>query len=447
MPQGPQERSIDTQVNVTGSIVKYLRNERLFMRKATPRPSIDRKVSSTPSTSMWNWQKLVSYAGPWAAQPDRVKSSDTPILGGTRNEKTIDLTRQRRINERLYYRLRLTERRELAAVRRLKDDKQSHVREIQDLRRKIAKLESDLENESEAAKSLRLQVAKTESQLNKAYSDAVSAWKEDVSRDMPDDIIRSTISSFFKGDFFSWCADMSAPEIRPSNTNKVALREHDVMNRASWYRSEPAYLKFDSSERNESASLVLLEAALSSELCHCFLTTPFFMIRGRHGLKVVEETLAKTSIEAATHWRVNTLKSLGNASSLDSKVAAASARKFVQKFGFLLKDMDNDAVDDLAKLFVQFSDIALKLWATKTNIRLLYGAELWRYTFELDDPFVECDPGIASFLGKQLNGRPIGVIMRPCILSEPIPKAGQELVPVVWSKAMVWVSGEEGPGA
>ncbi|XWW96771.1 hypothetical protein V2A60_004751 [Cordyceps javanica] len=236
---------------------------------------------------------------------------------------------------------------------------------------------------------------------------------------------------------------MSVPRILQNCMNETTLRKCRFVNQTPGYRRQPAYLRFDYSKRNESASLVLLEAALSSTLCQRFLKTPYFFMRYGRGLEEVEGTLAKTSMEASVDWRVNTLKSLGKNASLDPDAATEMAHRFVEDFGFLLIEMDKTAFRDLVELFIQFAEIALKLWSTKTHIVVSYPTEIWERGFHVGDPYVECEPGLAAALGEQLNGRPVGVVLRPCIVSQPIQTAGHEPSQVIWSKAMVWVSSEE----
>ncbi|TQV99274.1 hypothetical protein IF1G_01489 [Cordyceps javanica] len=233
---------------------------------------------------------------------------------------------------------------------------------------------------------------------------------------------------------------MSVPRILRNRMNETTLRECRFVNQTPGYRRQPAYLRFDYSKRNESASLVLLEAALSFTLCRQFLETPYFFIKYGRGLEEVEGTLAKTSMETSVDWRVNTLKSLGKNASLDPKVATEMAHRFVEDFGFLLIEMDKTAFTDLVELFIQFAEIALKLWSTKTHIVVSYPTEIWERGFPVGNPYVECEPGLVTTLGEQLNGRPVGVVLRPCIVSQPIQTAGHEPSQVVWSKAMVWLS-------
>ncbi len=131
--------------------------------------------------------------------------------------------------------------------------------------------------------------------------------------------------------------------------------------------------------------------------------------------------------------------------SLEPKFIEARAEQFVKTFGFLLQELDRSALADLLALFTSFSEIALKLWQTPTQINIVGMRDIYDWGFSTSCPYVECEAVVASALGAQLEGRPVGVLMRPCILSCAIPQPGKELPPVIWSKALVWVSREKAP--
>ncbi|KAM3454942.1 hypothetical protein MY3296_002724 [Beauveria thailandica] len=249
-------------------------------------------------------------------------------------------------------------------VHRAKQYIDSLEEESSSLRDTIKNCRIKSESSAKLIKNLEAKCAEQTAQLSKVYSNAVSNWAQDVSRDMPDDVVRSTISSFFQGDFFSWCADMCAPEIDWSKGHEKILDHCNLVNQQHHYRSGPAHLLFDHAAPDGCSSLVLLQAALAKSLVDAFLRNPYFLLND----------------------------------------------------GIILQKIESTFAENLANC-----------------------------PFRMNDSYMECEPAVASAPGERLNDRPIGVVIRPCILSESISDSGEEIPPVVWSKALVWVSGKEDP--
>lgn len=343
--------------------------------------------------------------------------------------------------------------------------KERHCREIQLLQDTISNYKINNEASNKVIQSLEKKNVSNEAQISKLYSSAMSTWAQDVSRDMPDDVLRSTLSSFFQGDFFSWCADMCTPEIRWKRRNISAVRSHTLLNEAKSYCSAPKHLMFDPRLPDGHSSLVLLQAALADFLVSAFLKSPYFLIDDGTTLEQFETALAKSkqicvsssfeaharsdsflgSMGAAANWRVNTVRNLEATFPMEPAQIKRLVERFLRTFGFLAQQLDDAASEDLVDIFTRFSKIALKLWQTPTKVRVLNNKDIFAWAFETNFPYVECEPAIASALGETLNGRPVGVVMRPCILSDPIPEPGKQATPVVWSKALAWVSGEKDP--
>lgn len=140
--------------------------------------------------------------------------------------------------------------------------------------------------------SLRKRVAEYEKNLGKAYTAAVSTLAQDVSRDLPDDIVKNDISRFFQGDFLSWCADMCAVQITQQEYAAERLRSIGIINDSQAHRHAPRYLQFDMNMSDGSSPLVLLQAVLATELCETFLTNPYFLVEEQQGLKEFETKLS-----------------------------------------------------------------------------------------------------------------------------------------------------------
>jgi hypothetical protein len=139
-------------------------------------------------------------------------------------------------------------------------------------------------------------------------------------------------------------------------------------------------------------------------------------------------------------WRIQTVACLEAIAPFDPMTSASYARQFEQNFKFLLKELDEQSREDLGKLFTDFAHLALKLWKLRTNIAVYSMPDFADTKFELGSKLMDGEPSKVSSLGRKLNGRPIGVVMRPLIVSEPVVPADRRSYQVVWSKALVWVS-------
>lgn len=126
--------------------------------------------------------------------------------------------------------------------------------------------------------------------------------------------------------------------------------------------------------------------------------------------------------------------------SFDLPTSASYARQFENDFVFLLGKLDEEAREDLGKLFTAFALLALKLWKTRSSIAVIGMPTFADTAFELGSKHMDGDPTTVSSLGRRLDGRPIGVVMRPLIVSKPIVPEDRQQEEVVWSKAFVWVS-------
>jgi uncharacterized protein YukE len=154
-------------------------------------------------------------------------------------------------------------------------------------------LKAELKQSNARAATLQRKVADDEERLSRVYTAAVSTFARDVSRDLPDDIVKGGLSTFFHGDFFSWCADMCVPQIAQHDSTLQHLRSIDIINGAKAYLEAPKCLHFDMNISDGSSPLVLLQAALAKALCGAFLTSPFFLARQREALEVFEQELAR----------------------------------------------------------------------------------------------------------------------------------------------------------
>ncbi|OAA45110.1 hypothetical protein BBO_03688 [Beauveria brongniartii RCEF 3172] len=388
------------------------------------------------------WQ---SRAPPPPSQPVESSSSEVRALQAELRERKEELMALRETNDKIVRKSESLREKLRRAVQYIDDLEYRQFEESSSLRDTIKNYKIKSESSAKIIENLETKCAKQTAQLSKVYSNAVSNWAQDVSRDMPDDVVRSTISSFFQGDFFSWCADMCAPEIDWSKDHDKILDYCNLVNQQHHYRSGPAHLLFDHAAPDGCSSLVLLQAALAKSLVDTFLRNPYFHLDDGTILQNIESTFAKKSLKESISWRVNTVRSLEKTFPFNAEQVEVHLNRFLSTFGFLIETLDKTARDDLANLFTRFSQIALKLWQTPTLIRILDMADMADFPFDMSYHYIECEPAVASALGERLNGRPIGVVIRPCILSKSISDSGEKIPPVVWSKALVWVSGKGDP--
>lgn len=141
-------------------------------------------------------------------------------------------------------------------------------------------------------------------------------------------------------------------------------------------------------------------------------------------------------------WRIQTVECLEKIVPFNPALSSSKAHSFEAEFGFLLREMDQEARKDLADLFTGFAHLALRLWKIRSNISVLGMPQLADESYQLGSNRVQGEPAVVSALGHRLNGRPIGVVIRPLIISEPVMPEGKPQQQVIWSKALVWVSGQ-----
>lgn len=72
------------------------------------------------------------------------------------------------------------------------------------------KYKTNLQTFTKRNESLEKKVSELEVQLSRAYSRAMSTWAQDVSRDVPDDVIRNNVASFLRAISF-----LGAPTCAP----------------------------------------------------------------------------------------------------------------------------------------------------------------------------------------------------------------------------------------
>ncbi|KAL7790953.1 hypothetical protein V8C37DRAFT_410563 [Trichoderma ceciliae] len=323
----------------------------------------------------------------------------------------------------------------------------------QNLENILRNLREDLGRANSKVAALGKAVAENEAIITRAHTAAVSTLAGNVSRGITDDMIREELKKFFQNDFFSWCADVCAERILNGDAALNKLLEVGIINNSESYLNSPGHLRFTMDMPDESSPLVLLQAALTRRLCCLFLDDAYFLAdeldmksRSRSRLRQFEQLFSQAKLDAAIDWRIKTVECLEKSVPITEQYIQREVHAFVQEYGFLLHidRYDNEAKKDLVQIFASFAILALKLWKTRTSVEWCDLTSFREAFFTLGHPWVEVEQSLVSTIGQRLNGRPIGLLIRPLIVSKSLSKNGT-MEQVIWLKALAWVSGEEEP--
>ncbi|KAF5981276.1 hypothetical protein FBULB1_4842 [Fusarium bulbicola] len=316
-----------------------------------------------------------------------------------------------------------------AAYDRLFDDYHKLKRTKQDL-------ETELAEERNENKTLRQDIEDQEVKVTEAHSRAISLLAGHVSSDFPDDQVRTELQDLFEK-CSEWCIDNRLPQIENAEETRNLMRTEGIINDLDCEE----HLRFDVTHR--TATAVLLQAALTKTLVQTFLGNPFFLSR-HHLNKTALQGGAST--EATVTWRIQTCQYLEQAFPPHKQGLQACAEGFAKTFEPLIEPLDRESLTQLTKLFETTCSLALRLWKLRTNIRTeaLGDATLHRFQSMFGD--MEAHPTVGLLKGdKRFDGRPICVVVRPRIVSEPVESESRGRG-IVWSPAQVWVSNWEDAG-
>jgi hypothetical protein len=123
------------------------------------------------------------------------------------------------------------------------------------------------------------------------------------------------------------------------------------------------------------------------------------------------------------------------------------AKNFAETYEALIMPLDSISEDELIDLFEALRTLALKMWKRKTNIKVESLGDPTLDDFKVMYGDMEAHSSVGLLAGDHsLDGRPICVVVRPRILSQPIVDRGGRAKGIVWSTASVWVSKAE-PGS
>ncbi|TFB06034.1 hypothetical protein CCMA1212_001855 [Trichoderma ghanense] len=327
--------------------------------------------------------------------------------------------------------------------------------DAENMKNVVCALRDDLEKANTRVAALEKTAAENEAIITQANATAVSKLASNVSRGFTDDMIREALKKFFQTDFFSWCADLCTEQIKTEDTAVAShqLLHTGITNSSPKYLNSAEYLKFHPDMPDGSGPLMLLQAALATRLCGLYLSDAFFLAEelpssheGRVKLYQFERHFGRAQPDEAINWRIQTVECLEKSIFMTEEILKREADRFVKDYFFLLslEKYDPEASKDLVQIFADFATLALKLWKSRTHVGWCNTVGFGETAFELGNPWVEVESSLASRMGQRLNGRPIGLIIRPMIVSRTLAKDGkwQE---VIWLKALAWVSGEDDP--
>ncbi|KAF4487752.1 hypothetical protein FAGAP_11399 [Fusarium agapanthi] len=316
-----------------------------------------------------------------------------------------------------------------AAYDRLFDDYHKLKRTKQDL-------ETELDEERNENKTLRQDIQDQEVVVTEAHSRAISLLAGHVSSDFPDDQVRTELQDLFEK-CSEWCIDNRLPQIETVEETRNLMRTEGIINDPDCEE----HLRFDVTHR--TATAVLLQAALTKTLVQIFLGNPFFL--SRHCLNKTA-LQGGASAEATVTWRIQTCQYLEQAFPPHEQGLQACAEGFAKTYEPLIEPLDRESLTQLTKLFETTCSLALRLWKLRTNIRILALGDATLHRFQSMFGDMEAHPTVGLLKGdKRFDGRPICVVVRPRIVSQPVESESCERG-IVWATAQVWVSNWEDAG-
>ncbi|KAK0759511.1 hypothetical protein N5P37_007699 [Trichoderma harzianum] len=326
--------------------------------------------------------------------------------------------------------------------------------QLHDEKSKVEAVSSQLKDEKAKVAELQKYIEKNETVVTRAHETHVSSLSKSVSRPFTDDVIKDELKRFYENDFLSWCGDLASMEVDEPEKAKEKLQSMGIINNCKSYMNEPANLQFSMDLPDGRSPMVLLQAVLSQTLCDTFLRDAYFLADGmetskvldqgpadsRRWLKELEDMLCKVDKNFGVDWRIQTVQSLEKATPFNLHLVQNKAKGFIQDFHFLLKEVDDQALKDLSQLFLDFGNLALKFWKIRTVVKTHGLSRFAEQRFDAESPFIEADVVGSPAARRCRQGRYVGVVVRPLIVSEPLGQDGGASEEVVWLKAAGWVS-------
>lgn len=312
--------------------------------------------------------------------------------------------------------------------------------------------------------ALEAKIREKEDIISRAQAHAFGLLAQGVSTTLPDDKIEHQLQSFFAGDFLGWCMDYRRAKPEDSAYILELLEERSIL-------ADPRKMLLPQTIFWKSG--VLVKAALAMDLCDRFLRHPFSLAPILGGLPL-EDLLKKNgefrlslifchrysvrrqiltvylllfSVDIRPDhfatWRVHTCEFIEAAFLPASPSFEHHARDFADSFSSLIRPLDENALAELAGIYETFGKMALQMWKRKTHIHVEGLEHPDLRDFRVGGMGMEADSIVGLEDGNtELDGRPIGVMVRPRIVSQPVLEGGRLGGRVVWCNAVVWVSSE-----
>lgn len=147
--------------------------------------------------------------------------------------------------------------------------------------------------------------------------------------------------------------------------------------------------------------------------------------------------------EAAGAWRVQTIELLEGNFALTPSALAPLTAAFMQRSRMLVRN-SKEAESELTSLFAGSARFALKLWKLKRTVQVDGLDYFAGREFRSGWNRVEAHSVVKLRAGDtSLDGRPICLVVRPGILSQPMGLTPGTASPgVLWSRASVWISNQ-----
>ncbi|KAF5649372.1 hypothetical protein F52700_645 [Fusarium sp. NRRL 52700] len=321
-------------------------------------------------------------------------------------------------------------------LRKLKDAYDRLSGDYHKLKRTKEDLETELDEERDVNKTLKQDIEDQEVVVTEAHSRAISLLAGHVSSDFPDDQVRTELQGLFEK-CSEWCIDNRLPQIAKVEETRSLMLTEGIINDLDCEE----HLRFDMTHR--TATAVLLQAALTKTLVQTFLGNPFFL--GQHCLNKTA-LQGGANAEATVTWRIQTCQYLEQAFPPHNQALQTYAEGFARTYEPLIKPLDRESLAQLTKLFNTTCSLALRLWKLRTNIRTEALGDATLHRFQNMHGDMEAHPTVGLLKGeKRFDGRPICVVVRPRIVSEPVGSENRGRG-IVWSTAQVWVSNWEDAG-
>ncbi|TGO59584.1 hypothetical protein BCON_0043g00430 [Botryotinia convoluta] len=211
----------------------------------------------------------------------------------------------------------------------------------------------------------------------------------------------------------------------------------------------------------KKAPVLLLTALISHNVYTTLFREPFFFLRGESvlysNLRSVHRAGLQSNIGDASTWRSQTLRLLlppaDSASGTEMELhqhteqmilneADQQASKFLKGAALYLisNEARADAGDKLKAIYREAATMSYKLWSRRTGLTCTTLNNLNHPTFEPNSKYMVAHSSVDyEKHGDLLNGKPISIIVHPCLIVSGTDDAKDYDQQRVWAPAEVWL--------